>query len=120
LPFIFIIRTSVRNKKANRKLVEEMTAMTKYRVTNPRKLFRGLAIVVLTAGFAASSITGSMAGSGATGELEFLTITSGDSLWALASEHAPKGDPRDWIAEVVLLNNLESVDLEPGQRIALP
>ncbi|SCX13267.1 LysM peptidoglycan-binding domain-containing protein [Candidatus Aquiluna sp. UB-MaderosW2red] len=97
-----------------------MTAITKYRITNPRKLFRGLAIVVLTAGFAASSITGSMAGSGSTGELEFLTVTAGDSLWGLAAVHAPKADPRDWISEVVLLNALESVNLEPGQRIALP
>jgi hypothetical protein len=98
----------------------KMTAITKYRVTNPRKLFRGVAIVVLTAGFAASSITGSMAGSGATGELEFITVAVGDSLWALASEYSPKTDPRDWISEVVLLNELESVNLEPGQRIALP
>lgn len=97
-----------------------MTSISNYRVTSPRKLFRGLAIVVLTAGFAASSITGSMAGSGAVGELEFFTVAAGDSLWALASVHAPRDDPRDWIAEVVLLNDLESVNLEPGQRIALP
>jgi hypothetical protein len=114
------IRTSVRNKLSNRKLVEKMTAIASYRVTNPRKLFRGVAILILTAGFAVSSINGSMAGGGAPGELEFISVSAGDSLWALAAVHAPKSDPRDWIADVVLLNNLETVDLVPGQQIALP
>lgn len=89
-------------------------------MTNPRKLFRGVAILVLTAGFAVSSISGSMAGSGAAGELQFFTVIAGDSLWELASEYAPGSDPRDWIAEVVLLNDLDSVEIQPGQRLALP
>ena len=97
-----------------------MSSIASYRLNNPRKLFRGIAILILTAGFAVSSISGSMAGSGETEALQFITISAGDSLWALASVHAPRTDPRDWIADVVLLNDLDSVNLEPGQQIALP
>jgi len=38
----------------------------------------------------------------------------------LADEHGPDQDPRDWIARVVQLNALESIELTPGQQIALP
>lgn len=97
-----------------------MSAITSYRLTNPRRLFRGLAILALAASFSMASISGSFAGSQDAGELEFVTVQSGDSLWSLADVYAPNDDPRDWIAEVVLLNALETAELTPGQQIALP
>lgn len=97
-----------------------MSAVTSYRLTNPRRLFRGIAILALAASFTMASISGSFAGSQEAGELEFVTVQSGDSLWSLADVYAPSEDPRDWIAEVVLLNALETADLTPGQQIALP
>ncbi len=97
-----------------------MSAVTSYRLTNPRRLFRGIAVLALAASFTMASISGSVAGSQEPGELEYVTVQSGDSLWSLADSYAPNQDPRDWIAEVVLLNALSSVDLTPGQQIALP
>ncbi|MEY4409725.1 MAG: hypothetical protein RLZ99_198 [Actinomycetota bacterium] len=97
-----------------------MSAVTSYRLTNPRRLFRGIAILALAASFTMASISGSFAGSQEASELEYVTVQSGDSLWSLADIYAPNSDPRDWIAEVVLLNALTSVDLTPGQQIALP
>ncbi len=97
-----------------------MSAVTSYRLTNPRRLFRGIAILALAASFTMASIPGSFAGSQEAGELEYVTVQYGDSLWSLANVYAPNSDPRDWIAEVVLLNALSSVDLTPGQQIALP
>lgn len=97
-----------------------MSAITSYRLNNPRRLFRGIAVLALAASFTMASISGSVAGSQEPGELEYVTIQSGDSLWSLADVYAPNQDPRDWIAEVVLLNALSSVDLTPGQQIALP
>lgn len=97
-----------------------MSAVTSYRLTNPRRLFRGIAILALAASFTMASISGSFAGSQEAGELDYVTVQSGDSLWSLADIYAPNADPRDWIAEVVLLNALTSVDLTPGQQIALP
>ncbi len=97
-----------------------MSAVTSYRLTNPRRLFRGIAVLALAASFTMASISGSFAGSQEPGELEYVTVQSGDSLWSLADAYAPNQDPRDWIAEVVLLNALSSVDLTPGQQIALP
>lgn len=97
-----------------------MSNATSYRLTNPRKLFRGVAIVALAASFSIASISGSFAGTEASAPLEYVTVVSGDSLWSLADQHADNMDPRDWIAEVVLMNALSSTDLVPGQQIALP
>jgi hypothetical protein len=44
----------------------------------------------------------------------------GDSLWSVAEEYAPNRDPRDFIAEVVALNNMTDSVVDAGMRIALP
>lgn len=115
-----ILRTNVRNRNSNREVIENMASTANYRLQNPRKLFRAIAILALAASFSVASLTGSFATNGAGAELEYITINSGETLWQLADLHAPSQDPRDWIADVVALNALTSVDLEPGQRIALP
>ena len=97
-----------------------MSATTSYKLTNPRKLFRGIAIVLLATSFSIASISGSFAESEAPQDLTYVTVQAGDSLWTMANEYGNGMDPRDWIAEVVLMNALDSVDLEPGQQIALP
>lgn len=96
-----------------------MQVLGNYRLTNPRRLLRALAVLALAAGLSVLGITGSVATSDAPRELEYLTVGQGDTLWSLAQDHAA-GDPRDWIAEVVLLNSLTTSELAPGQQIALP
>lgn len=91
-----------------------------YRLTNPAKFVRALAVLAVAIGISLTSISGSMAGNQGPTELTYITVQQGDSLWELAALYAPQSDPRDWIAEVVILNALETVDLTPGQQIALP
>lgn len=67
----------------------------------------------------------SLNGGGATaslesGELTYVTVDSGESLWALAESIAPGSDPRDVIADIVSLNRLSSADIYAGQQIAIP
>jgi LysM repeat protein len=51
---------------------------------------------------------------------EHVTVQSGETLWQLATSIAPKADPRDVIADIVQLNQLDGSTLQPGQRIAVP
>ncbi|MDQ2662326.1 MAG: LysM peptidoglycan-binding domain-containing protein [Actinomycetota bacterium] len=51
---------------------------------------------------------------------EYVTVHQGDSLWAIAESIAPDDDPRAVINEIVRLNGLDDVVVEPGQRLALP
>ena len=97
-----------------------MLVLGNYRLTNPRRLVRAVVILALSFAISILGITGSFAGSAPGGTLEFVTVQSGDSLWELADKYAPAQDPRDWIARVVMVNALETVELTPGQQIALP
>lgn len=99
---------------------DNMSAKLTYRLQSPRKLVRGAAILTLAFGLSALGISGSMATNGQSVPLDYMTVSAGDTLWQLAAVHAPNQDPRDWISDVVSLNALTSIDLEPGQRIALP
>lgn len=51
---------------------------------------------------------------------EYVTIMQGDSLWSVAEEYAPNRDPRDFISEIVALNNMTDSVVDAGMRIALP
>jgi LysM repeat protein len=98
---------------------KKMQVLGNYRLTNPRRLVRAVAVLALAAGLSVLGITGSVATNETPRQLDYLTVGQGDTLWSLAQDHAT-GDPRDWIAEVVLLNGLTTSELAPGQQIALP
>ena len=53
-------------------------------------------------------------------QFKYVTVTSGQTLWALASKYSKDQSQREWIATLVELNNLTSNDLQPGQKLALP
>ncbi len=97
-----------------------MLVLGKYQLTHPRRLLRLFAIIAMSFGISVLGITGSFAGNTQPVALELVTIQAGDSLWNLADQHGAGQDPRDWIAKVVKLNALVTVELEPGQQIALP
>ena len=52
--------------------------------------------------------------------LEQTTVQPGESLWALAKRIAPENDPREVIAQIRRLNDLESSELQVGQHLLLP
>lgn len=51
---------------------------------------------------------------------QYVTIHSGETLWQLAEKYSPNTDPRDFIQNVVSLNQLKTSVVTPGQKIALP
>jgi hypothetical protein len=49
-----------------------------------------------------------------------VTVQSGESLWGIAAQVAPERDPRDVIADIVQLNNLNAGTVLPGQQLFVP
>ncbi|PZE25019.1 hypothetical protein DEI81_12890 [Curtobacterium sp. MCBD17_013] len=49
-----------------------------------------------------------------------VTIQPGESLWQLAQDEAPNVDPRDFVQDVVDLNNLPSAAVQAGEKLAIP
>lgn len=61
------------------------------------------------------------AGSGtAVTETVRVSVTSGETLWALAAEYAPERDPRAVVEEIVELNALASSTVQAGQTLHIP
>jgi LysM repeat protein len=68
--------------------------------------------------FAGQSATATSSGGSVT--FEYVTVYSGDTLWSIAEEHAPNQDPSDYVQKIIDLNNLQSVNVNVGQQLALP
>jgi hypothetical protein len=52
--------------------------------------------------------------------VSYRTVLSGETLWAIAGEVAPRADRRDVVADLIELNALPGADLAAGQRLAIP
>lgn len=82
-----------------------------------------LALVLALSAFAGSAFAGSPAQAGSTASsasFEYVTVASGESLWDLAVWISPESDPREVVSALVSLNQLQSSDVQPGQRLAVP
>ena len=95
---------------------------TSLRITRRGRVVLGLALalpVMALSVFLASS--GALAESYApSNDFEYMTVLSGDTLWSIATMISPHEDPRDVVANIISLNQLETASLMPGQEIALP
>ncbi|MBG6217486.1 hypothetical protein IWX75_001941 [Arthrobacter sp. CAN_A6] len=49
-----------------------------------------------------------------------ISVGQGETLWGLAGEFAPDRDPREFVAELVELNDLGSSVVQAGQSLAVP
>jgi hypothetical protein len=80
-----------------------------------------VALPVVMAAFAFALNGGGAVASAETSSTSFsyVTVEAGQSLWSLAQTLAPTADPRDVIAEIVSLNQIQG-EIQPGQRLALP
>ena len=79
----------------------------------------GVALAMLNGGRASAGAAQSSGGQSAV-TFQTVTIQPGESLWQLAEHEAPNSDPRDFIQDVVSLNDLQSSAVQAGEQIAIP
>lgn len=92
-----------------------------------RIVFIGVPLILLTAlilslsGFlnAPAKAAESAAGLSVTPTVS-VTVQPGESLWAIAEAVAPERDPRDVVADILQLNNLDAARVVPGQALFIP
>ncbi|MFA5605643.1 MAG: LysM peptidoglycan-binding domain-containing protein [Leucobacter sp.] len=53
-------------------------------------------------------------------EFHYVIPQPGSSLWTVATELDPAMDPRDLVAEIVRLNQLDGSGVQAGQPVAVP
>lgn len=49
-----------------------------------------------------------------------VTVSEGDSLWALAHHHADNRPVNEWIEDVMKMNDLTTSTIHPGTELRLP
>lgn len=64
--------------------------------------------------------TGSKMGETAVENFTYITVQSGDTLWALAEKYASNSDPRDFIQAVMTMNGMTDTVVNAGMRLAIP
>lgn len=100
------------------------SARVKLRLTRRgRAVFTSLAAVPIVAAACVFALNGHGAAATTTSSgrhFDYVTVQSGQSLWQIAERVAPRADPRDVISNIVSLNQLGTLDIVPGQRIAIP
>lgn len=105
--------------------VKAAPARTRLRLTRRgRAVFGGLAVVIAVlavAFFAMLGGTHAVAASESEGaEFGYVIVQPGASLWQVASEIDAAIDPRDLVAEIVRLNQLDDSGVQAGQALAVP
>jgi len=94
---------------------------SKRRARLARTLFVLSALAIMIAGLIFNqSATAVDEGPSETVAFNYISVMPGESLWQLAETHANGQNQQDWVAEIILLNNLQSADLVAGDKLALP
>ncbi len=78
------------------------------------------AFFIATNGGSATASLDSTVNAADAASYQYVTISAGESLWAVAQRIAPTADPRDVIDDILSFNGMSSAELVPGQRIAIP
>ena len=77
-----------------------------------------IGVLAVVATFSGAQAVASAESSAA--EFGYVVVQPGDSLWQVASSIDPNSDPRDLVAEIVRLNQLDGSGVLAGQPIAVP
>lgn len=94
----------------------------KRRARLARTLFGISALALMLAGlvFNQSAVATDQVLTGSKEAFNYVSVMPGDTLWELAETYSEGKSQQDWIAEVILLNNLSSATLTTGDKLALP
>jgi hypothetical protein len=122
---IISARSTVRATRVQTSDAQASTVRTRLRLTRRgRVVLTLLAAIPVVLGIAFGVLNGGQASAGdathAAVHFQHVTVEPGESLWQVAQQEAPKADPRQFVEDVVSLNNLPSSAVQAGQRLAIP
>ena len=96
--------------------------MKKYRIVNKFRFYFSMSIIVLTLITIVALAFNYTLSKGNEAKVEYIshTVRKSETVWDIAREAEHKGDIRDFIDEIISINNLEDSQIYPGQIIAIP
>jgi LysM repeat protein len=79
-----------------------------------------IATPVVLAALAFGINAGGAVGTSSSTPLTKITVVGGETLWGVAKHIAPNSDPRDVVSDIMSVNRLNTADIYPGERLAIP
>lgn len=64
--------------------------------------------------------TGTTVSASSAKNFTYIRVQSGDSLWSIAEKYSTGGDLRDFVQEIISLNNMQDSVVDAGMRLAIP
>lgn len=83
-------------------------------------LLAGLAAIWLAVARGASAVSGSPAPGAVRGGMAKVMVRPGQTLWGIAEREDPSADPRVVIGEIIEVNELRGMTIQPGQVLLVP
>lgn len=106
-------------------LLEEESVMEslkhkKYRIVSKKRFYLFLTTILVLAFIVFYSFKVD-AGRASEVKTDAVYVSSGDTLWSLSKKYVSnRMDIREYIDEVIEYNNLQSINIKPGQLIYMP
>lgn len=96
--------------------------MKKYRIVNKFRFYVSMSIITLTLIIIVALAFNYTLSKGHESNIEYMsyTVRSSETVWDIAKEANHKGDIRDFVDEIISINNLKDSKIYPGQIIAIP
>ncbi len=99
-----------------------MNTKKKYRIKSRVRFFSCILIIMLLTVSAANTLLGLNNAEGQTkDQFMVVEVLYGDTIWDIAQEHLSEGmDLRKAVHVIMLLNDISSEELQPGQTLKIP
>ena len=89
--------------------------------TNKRSKWRVAGVAVLAGGLVGLAHPALFAGGpGSVAVPVVHVVAPGETLWGLAEHYGPQMDPREYIYDLQVANNIDSEPIYPGEKLTLP
>lgn len=96
--------------------------MKHYRIVNKFRFYVSMSIITLTLITIIALAFNYTLSKGHESKIEYMshTVRKYETIWDIARESDHKGDIRDFVDEIIYINNLKDSKIYPGQIIAIP
>lgn len=96
--------------------------MKKYRIVNKFRFYVSMSIIILTLITIVALAFNYTLSKGHESKIEYMsyTVRSNETVWDIAKESDHKGDIRNFVDEIIEINNLKDSKIYSGQIIAIP
>jgi len=116
-----LIETDAPRSVGSRSATNSLTASHIRLTRRGRLALLGAAVLCMLLGYSLGNTLSSTVGSiSPPAASHSIVVQPGQTLWGIATQVAPRADPRATVQQIIVLNHLASTGLQAGETLAVP